>query len=87
MPNLTLAQAKELQYGDILCQTDAFGSDGMHRRWKVAGMVKTWKRDETRIRVPLKHGLRSYDAIVESDFHNGTHGNLCRAADCDCGNA
>jgi hypothetical protein len=58
---ITLAEAKELKYGDIL--VDNYG-----KRWKVNGMVKTWKREEGRIRIPLKHGLYSYDAITEADF-------------------
>ncbi len=60
---LTLEEAKQLQYGDILL-------DRHGKRWKVSGMVKTWKRDSNRIRVPLKHGLYSYDAITENDFQN-----------------
>jgi len=84
---LTLDQAKGLQYGDILCQTNAIGSDHKHKRWVVKGAVKTWKRDASRIRVPLKHGLRSYDAITEIDFTtNGQCHNLRKATDCDCGN-
>ena len=61
---ITLEQAKGLQYGDIL-------HDRHNKRWKVNGMVRTWKRDPSRIRVPLKHGLYSYDAINESNFHDG----------------
>jgi hypothetical protein len=58
---ITLAEAKELKYGDIL--VDNYG-----KRWKVNGMVKTWKREEGRIRIPLKHGLYTYDAITGADF-------------------
>jgi hypothetical protein len=58
---ITLEQAKELKYGDILV-TDS------GKRWKVNGQVKTWKTDESRIRVPLKHGLYAYDALTTEDF-------------------
>lgn len=59
---LTLEDAKKLQYGDIIM-------DNRGKRWKVNGEVKTWKTDATRIRVPLKHGLYTYDAINGSDFN------------------
>lgn len=63
---LTLDEAKKLKYGDILI--DSWG-----KRWKVSGEVKTWKKDAKRIRVPLKHGLYSYDALETYDFTpNGT---------------
>jgi hypothetical protein len=62
--SITLDEAKELQYGDILVTSEG-------KRWKVSGAVKTWKRDQSRIRVPLKHGLYAYDAITEADFRNG----------------
>lgn len=58
---ITLKEAKELEVGDILI--DYFG-----KRWKVNGRVKTWKTDVLRIRVPLKHGLYSYDALETHDF-------------------
>jgi len=61
---ITLDEAKQLQYGDIL--VDEYG-----KRWKVSGQVKTWKRDTNRIRVPLKHGLYRYDALTEADFIKG----------------
>lgn len=58
---INLVEARQLQVGDIL--HDLFGN-----RWKVTGAVKTWKTDPSRIRVPLKHGLRNYDAITDADF-------------------
>ena len=66
---ITRDEAKQLRPGDILL--DQWG-----KRWKVSGQVKTWKRDANRIRVPLKHGLYSYDALTGADFDvNGE----CRA--------
>jgi len=55
---ITLDEAKELQYGDILI-------DNNGRRWKVNGKVQRWKKNPDRIRVPLKHGLYVYDSISE----------------------
>jgi hypothetical protein len=59
---LTLREAKKLKHGDVLVNMD----DG--KRWRVSGKVKTWKKDARRIRVPLKHGLYSYDALQTEDF-------------------
>jgi len=61
---ITLQQARDLQIGDILV-------DENKKRWKVNGRVTTWKTMPDRIRVPLKHGLYSYDSITESDFTDG----------------
>lgn len=63
---ITLDDAKKLQYGDILI-------DDRGKRWKVNGVVQTWKKPENahRIRIPLKHGLYTYDYIDESFFPDG----------------
>lgn len=58
---ITLDDAKKLKYGDVLI-------DDNGKRWKVNGRVKTWKRDPKRIRIPLKHGLYTYDYIDERYF-------------------
>lgn len=71
---LTLAEAKQLKYGDYLVADD-------ERRWKVNGAVQTWKRDEGRIRVPLKHGLYTYDALSEADFPDGVCKFLSKESD------
>lgn len=41
--------------------------------WKLRrnGATKTWKRDATRVRIPIKAGLKSTSAITETDFHDG----------------
>jgi hypothetical protein len=61
---ITLEDAKQLQYREVLV-------DNHGKRWYVSGAVKTWKRDKTRIRVPLKHGLYTYGVLIDSDFHDG----------------
>lgn len=58
---ITLEEAKQLRHREVL--VDQWG-----KRWYVNGAVKTWKRDPSRIRVPLKHGLYSYDYIETRDF-------------------
>lgn len=73
---LTLEQAKQLKPGDIL-------HNAAGKRWKVNGQVKRWKRDPNRIRVPLKHGLYSYDYITESDFDRNGICNLLRKGEPD----
>ena len=61
--SITFTQAKALKRGDILI-------DQRGKRWKVNGMVKTWKTMPGRIYVPLKHGLYAYDSIDEGQFDN-----------------
>lgn len=69
---LTLHEAKQLKPGDILI-------DVRGKRWKVNGEVKTWKlpKNQHRIRVPLKHGLYTYDALTESDFYQLAGNYIC----------
>jgi hypothetical protein len=83
---ITLKEAFELKPGEVLHEHDVKNSRGQCRRWKVNGQVKTWKRDRGRIYVPLKHGLRSYGAITETDFVNGKCNLLTLASKCRCGN-
>ena len=61
---ITLEDAKKLRYREVLV-------DDTGARWYVTGAVKTWKRDPSRIRVPLKHGLYVYGALETHDFTNG----------------
>lgn len=65
---ITLEQAKQLEYGDILYSNEYVGCDQSPKRYKVNGKPKIWKRDPNRIRVPLKHGLYAYGELT-----NGTH--------------
>lgn len=62
---ITLHAAKQLRRGTVLYSRLTFGSDGRPLRWVVNGKVKTWKRDPSRVLVPLKHGLWSYDYLDE----------------------
>ena len=65
---ITLEQAKALNPGDILHHSTNRNADSTCQRWKVTGKVKTWKRDPSRIVVPVKHGLRNYGYITEDEL-------------------
>ena len=70
---ITLEQAKNLSYGDILHHDTATNADGTPCRLVVKGKVKTWQRDPKRIRIPWKRGLYECGALV-----NGTsEGSSC----------
>jgi len=66
---MNLKQARTLKDGQILHHTKNKNADGTPQRWRVNGKVKTWKRDLSRIRVPLKHGLYDHDYLTEGDLH------------------
>jgi len=63
---ITLEQAKALRHGDILYHATNRNSNGTPQRWRVNGQPQVWKRTPSRVRVPLKYGLYSYDAIDET---------------------
>ena len=56
---MTLDEAKKLQYRQVVIDT----STG--KRWRVNGKVKVWKKDSSRILIPVKHGLFTYGYIDE----------------------
>lgn len=41
-------------------------ADGTPMRFRVSGQLKTWKRDTTRIYLPMKHGV--YDNVSVSSL-------------------
>ncbi len=65
---MTMQEALNLKPGDIVYQRGAYNADGTPRRWRVNGKVKTWKTQPSRIRVPLKHGLYTYDYMDETSL-------------------
>lgn len=65
---ITLEQAKQLQYGQILYHTINRNADGSPQRWRINGKVKIWKRSPDKVSVPLKCGLYSYDYLTENDL-------------------
>lgn len=66
MKTLTLKEAKNLKPGDILYHIINTNSDGTPQRWRVNGKPQTWKRDKSKVKVPVKHGLRQCDYLDES---------------------
>lgn len=58
---LSLSAARKLQLREVLIA-------GNGSRWYVNGRVQTWKRDENRIRIPIKHGLYRYGQITGTAF-------------------
>ena len=66
---ITLQQAKNLKHGQIVYHSIIRNADGTPQRWRVNGKVKTWKRDTSKVKVPVKYGLYSHDYLTESDLH------------------
>lgn len=77
---ITLEQAKQLEYGDILLY-DITNKDKSTKeyRLKVNGAVKTWKRDPDRVKIPVKYGLYQYGYVTNGTFEDGKHINLILA--------
>ena len=65
---ITLQQAKSLKHGDVLHHVSHKNADGTPQRWRVNGMVKTWKTRPSEVRIPIKHGLYSYDYLTHNDL-------------------
>ena len=68
---MRLRDAFKLKYGDQLEHKTLKNADGTRLRLRVTGKVKTWKRDKTRIKVPLKHGLYDYGYLVNNTNEGG----------------
>lgn len=66
---ITLEQAKSLKSGQVLYHVTHQNRDGSPVRWIVNGKPKVWKRDPSRVRVPLKHGMWDYDYLTEDCLH------------------
>lgn len=63
---ITLERLKSLTRDDVICIPRP---NLTPERWRVNGKVQVWKRSPERVRVPVKHGLYSYDAITESNLY------------------
>lgn len=63
-----MEKAKSLQHGDILNPVGYFNADGTPMRFRVIGKVKTWKKDPSRVEIPLKRGMYEFVHITESDL-------------------
>jgi len=64
---MNLSQAKKLKSGDLLYSKKHINADGSPMRARVTGAVKTWKRDPSRVKVPMKHGLKNCFYLTEPD--------------------
>jgi hypothetical protein len=65
--SLTLGQARSLKAGTTIYARDEKNSDGSAQRFKVLS-IKTWKRDNSRIEVSLKRGLKQFWIIGEDSL-------------------
>ena len=57
---MTLDQAKQLIYGDVIYHAILKNADGTPQRWRVNGKLKLWKTRPHEIRIPLKRGLYQF---------------------------
>jgi len=68
---ITLEQAKQLTYGDLIYSNHFTMSDNYTpKRWRVNGQVKRWKRDPNRIQIPVKYGLYAYAYLCHGKISN-----------------
>ena len=65
---MTLDEAKRLQYGQHIWFVSMSGDA---RRVKVNGAPKTWKRDASRVEVPVKYGMYEYARFDARDIAGG----------------
>ena len=65
---MTLDEAKNLYVGQIIYHKFHKNADGTPQRWKVNGVVKTWKHNSERVKIPLKYGLYAYDYLTENEL-------------------
>jgi len=65
---MTFDEAKNLKLGDIIYHVNFKNVKGTQERWRVSGKVKLWKRDPTRIRIPIKYGLFSNGYLDEKSL-------------------
>ena len=66
---LTFAEALQLKSGTTLYHVSHRNADGSAQRWRVNGKVKTWKRDPSRLQIPVKNGLKNCDYLTERDLN------------------
>ena len=80
---MTIEEAKELGYLDWLHHTYRTQGNGTEPlRVRVNGAPQTWKRDPTRIRIPVKWGMYGYGQLFAFDlpaWHRGETCDECKA--------
>ena len=67
---MNFEEAKALKYRDQIEHITLQNADGSPLRARVNGVVKLWKRDDTRIQVPVKHGLRNCFYITADNMQD-----------------
>ena len=65
---MLLSEVKCLTHGTVVHHKTATNADGTPSRARVNGKVKTWKRDDSRVQVPMKHGLYDCFYITEDNM-------------------
>lgn len=64
---LSLSQAQALRSGDYIHSLTKKNADGTPMRARVT-LVKTWKRDPSRVEIHYKRGMYEYGTISERDL-------------------
>ena len=65
---ITYEQAVQLKLYDIVHLDSAchpISGKRYTNKYRVNGMMKTWKRSPGKFRIPLKHGMYDYDMLTE----------------------
>ena len=65
---MDLQDAKNLAIGEVIYHNVYTNADGSPQRWRVNGMVKTWKTVPNQVKVPIKHGLWDYDYLTDENM-------------------
>lgn len=71
MTPITKETLATLPYGTVLHYAPACGPK-RQERWRTNGQLKTWKTRPEEFRQPIKHGLRAYSYVDETNvdyFH------------------
>ena len=66
---ITIEQARELKYGQMLHHISQKGSDKQPVRCRITGQVKLWKTRDDFV-IPVKHGLYTCFHISNTDGSN-----------------
>jgi hypothetical protein len=81
---VTIDEATRLSYGQWLHHVSQMqGGRGQLAplRVRVNGLPQTWKRDPSRIRVPVKWGMRGYGQLFAGDLADWHLGATCEACE------
>jgi hypothetical protein len=74
---ITLEQAKNLRYGQVLHLRGHANRDGSPMRWRVNGRPKVWKRRPDEVRVPIKYGLKTCGYLTHHTLDQFTLAETC----------